>query len=57
VAAPADAPLAQLLEEVRPLARELASYSRVTTTRAVYTRMRGGREAKLAAQRDALQRA
>jgi hypothetical protein len=31
--------------------------SRITTTQAVYTRMRGGRAAKLAAQRQALRRA
>lgn len=36
------------------IAAELVGHSRVTTTQAVYTRMRGGREAKLAAQREAL---
>jgi integrase len=36
------------------IAVELVGHSRVTTTQAVYMRMRGGREAKLAAQREAL---
>ena len=36
---------------------ELVGHSRITTTQAVYTRMRGGREAKLAAQREALRSA
>jgi integrase len=36
------------------IAAELVGHSRVTTTQAVYTRMRGGREARLAAQREAL---
>jgi integrase len=36
------------------IAAELVGHSRVTTTQAVYTRMRGGRETKLAAQREAL---
>jgi integrase len=36
---------------------ELVGHSRITTTQAVYTRMRGGREAKLQAQRAALQAA
>jgi integrase len=39
------------------IAAELVGHSRVTTTQAVYTRMRGGREAKLAAQREALRAA
>jgi integrase len=39
------------------IAAELVGHSRVTTTQAVYTRMRGGREAKLAAQREALRSA
>jgi integrase len=33
---------------------ELVGHSRITTTQAVYTRMRGGREARLRAQREAL---
>jgi integrase len=33
---------------------ELVGHTRITTTQAVYTRMRGGREAKLRAQREAL---
>jgi integrase len=36
------------------IAAELVGHSRITTTQAVYTRMRGGREAKLRAQREAL---
>ena len=36
------------------IAAELVGHSRITTTQAVYTRMRGGREAKLQAQREAL---
>jgi integrase len=36
------------------IAAELVGHSRITTTQAVYTRMRGGRETKLAAQREAL---
>jgi hypothetical protein len=39
------------------IAAELVGHSRITTTQAVYTRMRGGREAKLAAQREALRTA
>jgi integrase len=39
------------------IAAELVGHSRITTTQAVYTRMRGGREAKLAAQREALRSA
>jgi integrase len=33
------------------IAAELVGHSRITTTQAVYARMRGGREAKLASQR------
>jgi integrase len=36
------------------IAAELVGHTRITTTQAVYTRMRGGREAKLRAQREAL---
>ena len=39
------------------IAAELVGHSRVTTTQAVYTRVRGGREAKLRAQRKALRTA
>jgi integrase len=39
------------------IAAELVGHSRVTTTQAVYTRMRGDRKAKLQAQRAALQAA
>jgi integrase len=39
------------------IAAELVGHTRVTTTQAVYTRMRGDRTAKLQAQRAALQSA